>query len=506
MAFFLIPFVFADSGVTTLFDETITLQGCAADAASCPRENPMVIERFIPGGGYLGVYIKDNSKTVGTYGGLDLEKINFESSSGVLENIGNGLQVFEPGKILVQFYQPYNEKERIDSEYDLTIWYLPHTDIEKQQFLTMLQNDETNYIREKEKRKRKITPLCGAVAKPEKLPFGCQSAADAGKPLDQKTSIDQFPELDFSQKPHRVPDVNIKKREFLTFSGEPITVKVDNVTDQDGKCNLWEFFWKKPKRLATENFSIDPRFGDLKFVPKTTGVFLLQLRVQEACKSLGTLSSGMETVRVIVNDKSADFSDLFDNPYQNFLYELYHRGAVKGYEQKFMRPDSPVNRAEFLKMIFSALQFDLKKDAFSPRFADVPTNKWFAPYVYQADTMGVIKGYPDGKFHPERPVNLAEALKIILQFTNLEILDTETVPFQDVNPSQWFSRYIQTAFREGIWDEIQPKGKVRPGKAITRGQAAKIIVRSLFFPTNRINRSQGSVPDKSEEFEDFSSF
>lgn len=92
-----------------------------------------------------------------------------------------------------------------------------------------------------------------------------------------------------------------------------------------------------------------------------------------------------------------------------------------------IRPESPVNRAEALKMILTAAHLQagslpsylLTGQAYD--YADVPTEAWFAQYISRASQLGIVGGYVDGTkrlFKPQNTVNRAEALKMI--FTALE--------------------------------------------------------------------------------------
>ncbi len=99
------------------------------------------------------------------------------------------------------------------------------------------------------------------------------------------------------------------------------------------------------------------------------------------------------------------------------IYTAVHFGVVGGYDDGTFRPDAPVNRAEALKILTLASQLGTFASSGSlltpPAFSDVTDNDWFAPYVREMAIRGIVSGYGDGSFGPEKPITHAEAAKII---------------------------------------------------------------------------------------------
>jgi len=514
--------------VIVLYDEAMSLSGCAlSGTASCADldgtsssevQIEISVERYVAGSGYLGVYFVDNSNISGNYeGGFTSAQAYFVPNSGSKVSIGEGMQIFERGNVVLEFDQPYRANERIRTEYEIVLYYLPHSEIDRSDLLTRLQDDQQGFDSYKIQNKDDISALCFALSRETRVPKTCPGASvvsDSGSDVSFSDGSNTFstdpsdlPELDFSGEATRRPEITLQETERQTFVAQPVTLKITEVYDPDGKCKFYQYKWQKSSRMQVKDVSLDPRLGDLSFVPQNTGVFTVKVQVQEACEELGTLLSEKKSVRVIVNDKSIAFPDLAQAPkYQNAIYHLYHLGVLTGYPDGTMRPNDPVNRAEFLKMIFETLNYRIDDSVYSPRYSDVLPDAWFASYVFQADVLGVIKGYPDGQFRAWQTVNLVEALKMAMNFTTLEIKDGIVYNFKDVNVDDWFSRYVQTAYREGILDDIEPGANVYPGQPISRGKAALIIVRTLLFPVNRINDTNKDVQRRADEFEDFSSF
>ena len=85
------------------------------------------------------------------------------------------------------------------------------------------------------------------------------------------------------------------------------------------------------------------------------------------------------------------------------------QGIVSGYSDGTYKPDVQINRAEFTKIIVEATQTSISG---SRCFPDVNT-EWFAEYVCTAKNVGIVGGYPDGRFQPANPISFVEAAKII---------------------------------------------------------------------------------------------
>lgn len=91
---------------------------------------------------------------------------------------------------------------------------------------------------------------------------------------------------------------------------------------------------------------------------------------------------------------------------------LTDKGILSGYPDGTFKPDRTINRAEALKIIF-AVQ-GISANTHGASFPDVPSNEWFAPFISEAKKRNIIAGYPDGKFRPGQEVNRAEFVKMAM--------------------------------------------------------------------------------------------
>lgn len=148
------------------------------------------------------------------------------------------------------------------------------------------------------------------------------------------------------------------------------------------------------------------------------------------------------------------FSDV-PTTHQNAVAIKYLKanGVIGGYPDGTFKPENTVNRAELLKILVEGKVGKPDENQYKNCFTDV-TTQWFAPYVCYAKAKGWVQGYLDGKFQPEQTVNKVETLKMLIN--SQEIATTETItskPFNDVNTTDWFAKYVTKAKEMGILEE-----------------------------------------------------
>lgn len=113
-------------------------------------------------------------------------------------------------------------------------------------------------------------------------------------------------------------------------------------------------------------------------------------------------------------------------------------------------------------------------------FDDVPGTHEFAFEIAYLHEAGIINGYPDGTFKPNAPVSRAHAVTMIGRALDLD--DTaRSTGFRDVAPSHPYSGYIASAVEEGIIKGY-PDNFFRPDRITTRAHIAMMLDRALYFP------------------------
>jgi len=168
-----------------------------------------------------------------------------------------------------------------------------------------------------------------------------------------------------------------------------------------------------------------------------------------------------------------EFPDIEGNKYEKDILRLASLGVISGYDDGTFRPEDPVKRQEFAKLLVEMLGLgsvaNMMKGQAVP-FADVPANSWASGYINVAVTMGIINGYPDGTFKPENPVTYAEALKMILAAIGY-------VP-EGFTPLYWPVTWVIKAHETGLSKGIDAEAAL----PINRGTVAGLLYNALFIP------------------------
>lgn len=157
---------------------------------------------------------------------------------------------------------------------------------------------------------------------------------------------------------------------------------------------------------------------------------------------------------------------------RNYVTDLVEREIVSGYSDETFRPDNPITRAEFLKIVIEAYEIEMSDGTES--FSDVSSDDWSYEYVVTAVDNDIVGGYSDGTFRPNANITRAEAMKVLLETAGIDVSGDYANVFTDVAGTAWYADYINYAAENGIVSGYSDE-TFRPNSTITRGEVAKIV-------------------------------
>lgn len=155
-----------------------------------------------------------------------------------------------------------------------------------------------------------------------------------------------------------------------------------------------------------------------------------------------------------------------------------HVAYVFGYPDGTIHPGANITRAE-VAVIFYRLLTDEVRAAYRSEtngFTDTEPGAWYSVAVSTLSRIGILAGYPDGSFHPGANITRAEFATIVTRFLNA-VPPTEADRFSDI-ASSWARDQINAAAERGIVNGY-PDGTFGPQRNITRAEAFTMVNRLL---------------------------
>lgn len=112
------------------------------------------------------------------------------------------------------------------------------------------------------------------------------------------------------------------------------------------------------------------------------------------------------------------------------------------------------------------------------KLTDVPDSHWAADSIRQAVDLGIITGYEDGTFKPDKEVSRSEFIAMLVRALKLPPNDTAAVTFADAGSiAKWAQPYVAQAVEQGLITGFAD-GTFRPQATITRTELAALLVRA----------------------------
>ncbi|MGJ0846871.1 S-layer homology domain-containing protein [Tissierella praeacuta] len=161
--------------------------------------------------------------------------------------------------------------------------------------------------------------------------------------------------------------------------------------------------------------------------------------------------------------------DVVGTEYEKAISRLVAFGIIEGYPDGTFKPEKEVTRAEFAKILIEALGIGNATKAATgvTKFSDVPASHWASGYINVASGQGLIKGYNNGTFQPEKKVSYAEALTMLVR----------ALGYQDnFLKGTWPGNYVAKAAEAGVTSGVKFNSAT---SSANRGDVANLVNNTL---------------------------
>lgn len=175
-------------------------------------------------------------------------------------------------------------------------------------------------------------------------------------------------------------------------------------------------------------------------------------------------------------NQGVSFTDIGSVSWANIaITELSKAGVLQGKGNGIFAPNDSLTRAEFVKIMVSALE--LTDENAKVSFEDVPQDEWYYKYIASAKKAGLAAGISESLFGVNDSITREDMAVMVLRLMKLFDIDTTgtAADFSDYNE---ISDYAKDAVLQlsgaGIINGMGD-GTFSPKTYVTRAQGAKVI-------------------------------
>lgn len=162
--------------------------------------------------------------------------------------------------------------------------------------------------------------------------------------------------------------------------------------------------------------------------------------------------------------------------YTDAVYELVNKGVINGYTDGTFKPNRNITRGEAAKMLATALKLNLS-NVQNNSFKDILPTHMYYKHISALANAGIINGMPDGNFKPNEIVQRSAMAKMVSLGYKFSLANQITHSFKDVSTDHFANYYIQTLLNLDITKGTSAVA-FSPNSPVTRGQLATFISRA----------------------------
>lgn len=188
------------------------------------------------------------------------------------------------------------------------------------------------------------------------------------------------------------------------------------------------------------------------------------------------LSAAAETDVSYVSTK-----EVLDKDLRRYLPGDAHP-TVEGYEQ-------------IAEAFWGMIREDFLAEPSFPKTLNDINGHWAEARIRKYMNDGIVTGFTDGSFRPDRAVSRAEFITVINRF--FKLADKTEISFPDVSENAWYRAQLEIAVKAG-YVAANPMAHFKADEQVTRQEAAVIIAKKMDF----VLSDQGNEAERYEDWQE----
>lgn len=170
---------------------------------------------------------------------------------------------------------------------------------------------------------------------------------------------------------------------------------------------------------------------------------------------------------------TAGLTDIEGHWAEEEIVQLVETGIVTGYEDYQFKPNRFITRAEAVMMLSNAFATESSAGS-TVGFSDIAAGHWAYEAIQTASAAGWIRGYPDQTFRPGQSLSRVEMAVLASKVLGVKLLDTDEPPFEDIPDHHWALRILATLKQQG-WVSGYPDGTFKPNQTASRAEFSYLL-------------------------------
>ena len=225
----------------------------------------------------------------------------------------------------------------------------------------------------------------------------------------------------------------------------------------------------------------------LRYLPAVTGTYYIVVEAGPFAEPLYGMDFAYQlTVSEDGGSSGGGFSDVSGSPYETAIDDLAGRGVIAGFDDGTFRPNTPVTRQQFAKMIVKTLGYAVTGSEVCP-FTDVAVQSGSDPlypskYVAVCALRGITTGKTATAFDPSSTITHQQLITMVARAAALEEPPASYIPPFAATQFSLADHYANArkAAYAGLLAGLHGIGPSYPfGGASTRGECAQVLYNLL---------------------------
>jgi len=213
-------------------------------------------------------------------------------------------------------------------------------------------------------------------------------------------------------------------------------------------------------------------------VEETTEEIIEETTVEETTDSLEKRATQEGKNEVPVANVTSTISDIPADYWASMeINSVINDGIMTLYDDGTFAPDVVVRRVDFAKWVLNALDNSTFQITVQNNYSDVTEETEGYEAILRNDQLGLIYGYPDGTFQPERIISKAETNSIMSHITK-DVPAGESILGGYVDTADipaWATHTYEKTVRYGLFVNHPDADEFLPNKDLNRAEAAVLL-------------------------------